>query len=295
MKKLLSLILASLILSMSAAMVSADEAEAAPAETAPAETTETTETEATETEAETTAPAETTEAPAESEAAAPAEDAAESEIMLISEETEAAESETATEEPAPLKILTEGEEGYAAAKVEGQTSANIVTVWNNQGIDALRLLDHNENTGISYTSSPDGDPILNLAFELEEADVLTSVAFSCSVDTAGAVNAILYGTNDPELKDWTCIDSEPAEAGEGFYNYNTVGKYVRKFKYYLVSLAFAPVNAETGEIDETLPAVFYLSEVELLKEAPEEPTEVKNNLPQFPIFNSNQSLINHIG
>ncbi len=256
MKKLLSLILASLILSMSAAMVYADDAE---------------------------------EAAAEAEAVTTEEAAAEAEIMLISEETEEeapAEEAEETAEPEELKILSEGDEGYLAAKIEGQVTVSIVTVGNDQNIDARRLLDHNENTGISYTSSPDSNPILNLAFELDEPTVVTSFAFSCSVDTAGAVAAFLYATNDPDTTEWTYISTETTEAGDGFYTCNSVEKFVRKFKYYRIMLVFTPINEETNEPDITAPAEFYLNEVELFKEAPIEKPEIKNNIPSFPIFNS---------
>ncbi len=291
MKKLLSLILASLILSMSAAMVSADEA-AAPAAEATAPTTEAAP-------AETEAPAETTAETTEAapEAAAETTDAAEAEIMLISEETEAEPAAEAETEEVVVKVLTEGEEGYITGTVEGQTLVNVLSITDdtNGAIDPRLLIDHNGVTGITYTHSPDALPILNLTFELDEPTVIKSLAFSCSVDTAGAVDAVLYGTNDPELKEWTCLESEPAEAGENFYNYSTVVKYVREFKYYLVSLAFAPIDTETDEVDMTAPATFLLTEVELFKEAPEEPVEPANNLPSFPIYNNPNSFTNHIG
>ncbi len=209
-----------------------------------------------------------------------ATEAAEAEIMLISEEVEEAPAEETQ-----LKILTEGEEGYTAAKVEGETPVEVVTVGNDQNIDALRLLDHNEYTGVSYTNTPGSNPILNLAFELKEPTVVKSFAFSCSVDTAGAATAFLYATNDPETTEWTYISTEKTEAGEGYYTYNTVENYVREFKYYRVMLIFTPVDAETNEPDLTLPAEFYLSEVELFEKAPAEKKEPKTNIPTFPIFN----------
>ncbi len=254
MKKLLSLILASLILSMSAATVFADEAAEAAPETPAAES-------------ETTTPE------------------AEAEIMLISEEIETEEETEAETTPAELKILTDGEEGYAAAKAEGQAPVEIITVSNDQNIDARRLLDHNANTGISYTNSPEANPILNLAFELAEPTVVTSFAFSCAVDTAGAVTAFLYATNDIENGEWTYLKTEKTEAGDGYYTYNSVEKFVREFKYYRLMLVFTPVDEETNEVDTSLPAEFYLSEVELFEKAPEKEMEVKNNLPSFPLFN----------
>ncbi len=284
MKKLLSLILASLILSMSAAMVSADEAETPAAEaTAP-----TAEAALAETEASAEAAAETEAAPAEE--AAPAAETTDA----AAEAEPAAEAET---EEVVVKVLTEGEEGYIAADVDGMTTVNVVSVADDTdgAIDPRLLVDHNGTTGVTYTHTPESNPILNLAFELDEPTVVKSFAFSCSVDTAGAVTAFLYATNDLESNEWTYLGTDAVEAGEEYYTYNTVEKYVRAFKYYRVMLVFTPVDAETNEADLTLPATFLLTEVELLKEAPEEPVEPANNLPSFPIYNNPNSFTNHIG